>query len=124
MRTIRGGSGLGDAIYVASVVRHLNHKGERLRVATSWPDVFRYLDAECIPFTRTGIDILAHYSARKPQPTKQWQDCCLAAGITETVDLRLEWRGKRRLDTGPVVLVQLPRSPMGRTDGFGASLLP
>lgn len=125
MRTIRGGSGLGDAIYVASVVRHLNLRGERLRVATDWPDVFRYLDAECIPFRRSGIDILAHYSARKPQSTKQFVDVCMTAGIREPVELKLEWRTTRRLATSlPVVLVQLPRSPMGRTDGFGASLLP
>jgi hypothetical protein len=125
MRTIRGGSGLGDAIYVASVVRHLNLRGERLRVATDWPDVFRYLDVECIQFTRNGIDILAHYSARKPQPTKQFVDVCQTAGIREPVELKLEWRTERRLSTAlPVVLVQLPRSPMGRTDGFGAALLP
>lgn len=126
--------GLGDALYVQSVARHLVTR-ERLRVATSWPDVFRPLGGavECVPFTRSNIQILAHYSLRKSRPTTQWEDVCLTAGLKGPVDLRLDWKiedraltdALRRFANGrPICLVQLPRAPMGRTDGFGAELLP
>jgi len=135
MKAIRGGTGLGDALYVQSVARHIiRTRGDRLRVCTDWPDVFKPLGdkVSIAPFTRLGITYLAHYSQRKPLThTDQFEDCCQAAGIMEPVDFRLDWvledyalvdriqaRGK------PIVLVQLPRAPMGRTDGFGAELLP
>lgn len=135
MKSIRGGTGLGDALYVQAVARHIiRTRDERLRVCTDWPDVFKPLGdkVSIAPFTRNGITYLAHYSQRKPLAhTDQFEDCCQAAGITEPVDFRLDWvledhalvervhaHGK------PVVLVQLPRAPMGRTDGFGAELLP
>lgn len=138
-KTIRGGMGIGDALYVQSVCRHLVRKGHSLRVHTAWPDVFRHLDPECktAPFTRQGIQILAHYPHRKHQPTTQFEDCCLTAGIREPVELKLDWAATNmpllmevtRLAFAngrnlPIILVQLPRSPMGRTDGFGAELLP
>jgi hypothetical protein len=132
-RSIRGGMGLGDALYVQSVARHLIEKGESLRVHSAWPDVFRPLGdrAKVVPFSRTGVQIVAHYPSRKRfTQTTQFEDCCLTAGIKERVDLRLDWdplnldlidylRSKRR-----VLCVQLPRAPMGRKDGFGAELLP
>lgn len=102
-------------------------------VRSDYPDVFRPLGrrVEVTPFDRR-VDILAHYSARKGlRGTTQFQDCCRAAGITDEVDLRLDWVVQdealvRRVkeDGRPVVVVQLPRAPMGRTDGFGAELLP
>ena len=131
MKTIRGGKGLGDALYVQAVARHLVKQGQEIRAATSYPDVFRPLGIECIPFTRQGIQILAHYSLRKGQPTGQFEDCCIQAGIQEPVELKLDWQVQDRALTDrllshgkPVVMVQLPRSPMGRIDGFGAELLP
>jgi hypothetical protein len=133
VRTIRGGKGIGDALYVQAVARHLVQK-ERLRVATCWPDVFLPLGdrVECVPFTKAGIDILAHYSRRKNRPgTDQFVDVCLEAGIKEAIPLVLDWQiNDRDLTAGllahrkPIVLVQLPRAPMGRTDGFGMELLP
>lgn len=127
--------GFGDALYVQAVARHIiATRGERLRVCTKWPDVFRPLgDAvEIAPFTRQGIDYLAHYSTRKQHvDTDQFQDCCLTAGIAGPVELRLDWQledaelaAEVRAPGKPVVLVQLPRAPMDRTDGFGAELLP
>ena len=41
MKTIRGGRGLGDALYVQGVVRHLVGLGQRLAVRSDWPEVFR-----------------------------------------------------------------------------------
>lgn len=131
MKTIRGGKGLGDALYVQAIARHLVNQGQTIRAATVWPDVFRPLGIPCIDFTRQGIDVLAHYSLRKGQPTDQFTDCCIQAGIREPVELKLDWKVEdnrltdRLLSHGmPIVLVQLPRAPMGRKDGFGAELLP
>lgn len=135
MKSIRGGMGLGDALYVQAVARHIIRKrGERLKVCTEWPDVFKPLGnkVEIAPFTRHGINYLAHYSARKNWTgTDQFQDCCLSAGVVDKVDLKLDWQAEdsdliaQVTKSGrPVVVVQLPRAPMGRTDGFGAELLP
>lgn len=135
MKSIRGGAGLGDAIYVAAVARHIiQTRGERLKVCTAWPEVFKPLGdaAQIAPFTRQGITFLAHYSARKGiAGTTQFQDCCIAAGIREPVDFRLDWKledqdlaARLRAPGKPIICVQLPRSPMGRKDGFGADLLP
>lgn len=131
MKSIRGGRGLGDTLYVQSVARHmLNAGAARLRVKADWPDVFLPLGSrvEVVPFNKTNVDILAHYSARKGLAgTTQFQDCCAAAGVHESVDLRLDWNLTAEpliSSDRPIVLVQLPRAPMGRTDGFGAELLP
>lgn len=128
MKSIRGGMGLGDALYVQSVARHLTEQGQKLRVHTAWPDVFAHLGTEIAPFSRQGIDILAHYSARKAiEGTTQFEDCCASAGISGRIDLRLDWMRPPQVTLPahkPIVLVQLPRNPMGRTDGFGADLLP
>lgn len=133
MKSIRGGRGLGDSLYVQAVARHIiKTRGERLKVCADYPDVFRPLGpmVTVVPHTRVGINYLAHYSMRKSQPTKQFQDCCIAAGILEPAELRLDWvptseAGERLKEQGkPVVCVQLPRAPMGRSDGFGKELLP
>lgn len=133
MRSIRGGMGIGDAIYLAAVVRHLVAGGERLEVCTAWPDVFAAYAAsiELSPFRRSPIDVLAHYSRRRNWRTRQFQDVCIQAGIGDAVDLRLDWSitdsalTQRLLAPGlPIVCVQMPRAPMGRTDGVGHELLP
>lgn len=134
MRSIRGGRGIGDSLYVQAIARHLvNRDGKQLKVCSDWPDIFRPLGkmAKVVPFTRLGIDILAHYSLRKKhKETTQFKDCCLQAGINEPVDLKLDWTPHNlaliaSLQQGkPIVLVQLPRNPMGRTDGFGKELMP
>lgn len=133
MRSIRGGMGIGDAIYLAAVVRHLVAQGERLEVCTSWPEVFAAYSAsiKLSPFRRNPIDVLAHYSRRRNWRTRQFEDVCIQAGISGPVDLRLDWAvtdsalTERLLAHGrPIVCVQLPRAPMGRTDGIGHELLP
>jgi len=134
VKTIRCGRGLGDSLYLQAVVRHLlGTEPTRLRVRTDYPGVFSQLGdrVETTPFERRA-DIVAHYAVRKGiEGTTQFQDCCIAAGIREPVALHLDWRITDqalidRVCAGgrPVLVVQLPRVPMGRTDGFGASLLP
>lgn len=135
MKSIRCGRGLGDSIYLQSVVRHLiKRDGQPLRVCSDWPDVFSPLGAmaKVVPFTRVNIDILAHYASRKRiADSTQFHDCCVNAGIVEPVELKLDWPepispliDEIKSLGRPVVCVQLPRAPMGRTDGYGAELLP
>lgn len=135
MKSIRCGRGLGDSIYLQSVVRHLvRTRKMRLRVMSDWPDVFLPLgDAvEVAPFSRQGVSITAHYSMRKSQKgTTQFEDCCRAAGIVEPVEMKLDWPAPSgrlvdevRAPGKPIVCVQMARNPMGRTDGFGRELLP
>lgn len=134
MRSIRAGKGLGDALYLQAVCRHLVKRGERLKVATSWPDVFLPLGkaVECVEFTRSNIDVVAHYSMRKAHGTRQFQDCCIQAGIVGPVELRIDWETQGALPNAirsaagdrPLVAVQLPRNPMDRKDKFGDELLP
>jgi hypothetical protein len=135
VKAIRSGRGLGDALYLQAVVRHLVKRDRApLKVCCDWPDVFAPLGdmAHVVPFTRAGISVLAHYSARKGiAGSTQFEDCCIAAGIREPVEFRLDWQPKERelihrlrRAGRPIVCVQLPRAPMGRTDGFGAELLP
>jgi len=130
-RTIRGGTGLGDALYVQSVCRHLVEKGQSIRVNSAWPDVFRPLGDKCAvaPFSRTA-QVVAHYPSRKwATDTTQFEDCCITAGVPKNIDLRLDWKPTNQtlidsIGSRPFLCVQLPRTPMGRTDGFGAELLP
>ncbi len=137
MKSIRGGMGLGDALYLQSLVGHLLeiHPRESFEVCTKWLEVFAPLGdrVRLAPFRRERIDLLAHYSRRKGQPTRQWQDICIEAGAPRDLELRLTWRrtdedlvGRVREQAGgrPIVLVQLPRAPMGRTDAFGHEILP
>jgi hypothetical protein len=135
MRTLRGGRGLGDSIYLQSIAHHFTRKvGERICVATDFPAVFEQMGrrVKTIPFTRQGITVLAHYVARKGiRGTSQFTDMCMQAGILQPIPLHLEWSPtdeqfvKPLAELGkPVVCVQLPRAPMGRVDGFGAELLP
>jgi hypothetical protein len=133
VKRIRSGRGLGDALYLQGVARHLVGRGYKLTACCDYPDLFLPLkDSVSVePFTRNHIDILAHYSLRKVfKDTTQFRDCCLQAGIVEKVDLKLDWQ-PRDLELiaslksdKPVVVVQMPRAPMNRTDGFGMELLP
>jgi len=132
--SIRSGKGIGDNLYLQSIARHLVDKGERLEVCTDWPDIFRPIAKEIAisPFRRINVARVAHYTTRKKvMETDQFQDCCLTAGVREAVDLRLDWKPSNGnlldllLSPGkPVVVVQMPREPFGRSDGYGMELLP
>lgn len=132
--SIRSGKGLGDSLYLQSIVRHLVERGQPLEVCTPWPDVFLPLKEWVLlaPFRRDRISLVAHYISRKDVAgTDQFVDCCANVGLQEAVDLRLDWKPvNQALVDGikaagrPIVMVQLPRAPMGRTDGYGLDLLP
>ncbi len=131
-KKIRCGRGLGDALYLQSVARHLIEKGEYLDICSNWNDVFIPLKGKCdiSPFTREKIDIVAHYSQRKAYDTKQFDDCCIQAGIKEKVDLRIDWEiqdkhfVRKFKGDKSILLVLIYRLPMDRADGFAKELLP
>lgn len=134
VQRIRAGRGLGDSIYLQSVVRHLlDTRGAKLEVLTDWPEVFRPLAGRVSlqPFVREKAHLISHYTGRKHVAgTDQFQDMCLQVGITEPVDLRLDWTAtgaRRPVGCRPdqrLILVQLPRKPMDRVDQFGQEVLP
>jgi hypothetical protein len=134
MISVRSGMGLGDALYLQSVARHLVAQGHRVEACCAWPDVFRPLGdrVKVSPFRRERVDRLAHYTSRKAVAgTDQFQDCCINARINGPVELRLDWKIANPLILDkiagggvPIVVVQMPRAPFARTDGYGMELLP
>lgn len=137
---IRGGSGLGDAIYVRPFVEHFCSLGKLVTVCSDYQDVFYGTGARTEPFSRLKIDLCAHYTTGKANPhTNQWQDVCAMArksvhfSSKADLPLSIKWKVKNgalisrlREAAGdkPLVLVHGGRTPMGRTDGFGMELLP
>lgn len=131
---IRGGSGLGDSLYLQAVCRHMIAKGIKLKVCSNYPEIFAPLGdaAHVQEFKRIGVNYLAHYSQRRHvKETTQFQDCCIQARINSPVELKLDWVVSPAAtwwslkDHGkPISIVGLPRAPMGRADGLGAELLP
>lgn len=130
---VRGGSGLGDAIYQRPVIEHLISRGHAVQAMNNWPEVFLGTGAEVLPFSRENIQVLAHYVTGKQRTdTNQWQDICASAGVDD-LPFRSTWavrnaalveEVRRHAESRPIVLVHGGRIPMDRTDGFGAELLP
>lgn len=136
MTSIRAGKGLGDNLYLQAIVAHLLRSGMSLEVCSNWPSLFSQLrgDFKVVPFRRDRIDRVAHYSTRKNvDETDQFEDCCITARVDKTIPLRMEWAPlnqdlvdgvRSAAGSRPVVLVQMPRHPMDRKDGYGIELLP
>lgn len=132
MKRIRGGSGLGDALYVRPIAEHFSRKGESVTVLSDYRDVFIDADVCVEPFRRVNVEVMAHYAqGRTNKNTTQWDDVCASAKVS--VPLRFEWRVRnaalieqiRRDAAGrPVVLIHGGRPPFGRKDGYGMDLLP
>lgn len=133
MERIRGGRGLGDAIYLRPIAEHYVRAGKRVAVLSNYREVFLGSGAEVEPFSRTsGANIIAHYVDGKPRPdTTQWQDLCRSARVQ--VPLRFDWtirnagliqELKAKATGKPIVVVHGGRVPMDRDDGFGMELLP
>lgn len=134
-RRIRGGSGLGDSLYVRPVADYFARRGEAVQVLSFYPDVFLGSGAEVVPFERTAnVDTMAHYAIGRRNPdTTQWQEVCRAARIDDSLPFRFGWRVQNealvhrlrsRAAKRPIVLVHGGREPFGRMDQFGIELLP
>lgn len=135
MRTkrVRSGRGLGDTLYMLSVVRHLVKQGVSLEVCTDFPEIFNGMPVSFDKFSRHNIDYLSHYTKRKhDQKTNQWEDICISAGV-EGAELKIDWHVKNRAlideimeraDGKKILFVHGGRPPMNRKDGFGMELLP
>jgi hypothetical protein len=127
VKSIRGGSGLGDSLYVQPIARHLVKNGESVTICSDWPDVFTPLVktglAEVAPFHRGKVTHHAHYTRRKEYPeTDQFEDCCIQAGVID-VDMCFDWElvagkfiAQIRKESGgrPIVGVAMPRRPCGK----------
>lgn len=133
MIRIRGGSGLGDSLYVRPVAEQFVRAGRQVTVMSDYPEVFSGAALRVEPFTRSGCNKIAHYSIRRNCPeTNQWQDICISAGV-ENLALSFRWEIKNTLLTRdllamaagkPVVMVNGGRPPMGRADGYAREMLP
>jgi hypothetical protein len=134
MLTIRGNSGIGDAIYTRAIVEYFLCRGERVTVCSDHPEIFAGLDCTVEPFRRVKVKLHAVYTTRKKfSDTNQWQDVCISAGVPRDRPLSITWTRRnhalvenllRRAEGRPLVLVHGGRTPMGRSDGFGKELLP
>lgn len=131
---MRGGAGLGDAMYVRVVAEHFVRKGNKVTVSTPYPAVFEGAGVETIAFSKAiRFDVIAHYADARYSQQTQFRDMCLRAGIKEEIPLRFEWKPKNfkllagistQADGRPVLLVHGGREPFGRTDGLGLDLIP
>lgn len=134
IKRIRGGRGLGDAIYVRPIVDYVRKLGNAVTVLTDFPEVYIGTGATPRPFERIKVDVCAHYVGYKDhEGTTQWEDVCKSSGVPVDLPLRFPWHvanpsmisGLRAQAGGrPLVLVHGGRLPMGRTDGFGIELMP
>ena len=131
---IRGGSGLGDSLYLRPIVDFLVKSGEKVTVMSNFPDVFIGSGCEVRPFDKSNIDILAHYARdRQNQNSTQFADILRCAKITADVPLRFDWTVRNRTlinelrdaaNGCPIILVHGGRAPFGRSDGVGREMLP
>lgn len=132
VKRIRSGSGIGDNLYLQSIVRHLVGLGAKLQVCTSYPELFQF-DVSFDKFEKSKVDYVCHYVSGKSNPdTNQFQDMHRAIKI-EHCELKLDWtvkninlcnKIKAQAAGKPILFVHGGRAPMARTDGFGAELLP
>ncbi len=132
---MRGGSGLGDSVYLRPIAEYLVRSGKPITVRTNYPDIFIGSGATTEPFAKfPDVDVIAHYhGSRRNQNSTQFADMLKCAGITEDVPLRFDWSIKNpaliawlreRAAGRKIVIVHGGRAPFGRTDGVGAELLP
>ncbi len=134
MLRLRGGRGLGDALYVRPVAEHFVRRSEEVRVCSDYRDVFEGSGAYVEPFARTGCNVVAHYVSRKQYAeTNQWQDVCISAGAPPDLALSFRWEPQNQrlirsiraaADGRPIIMVNGGRPPMARADGFANDMLP
>jgi len=130
---IRGGRGLGDSIYLRPIVEYFLRQGHTVTVHSDYPGAFEGVAVEVKPFTRDGINVLAHYTTGKANAaTHQFADMCRSANVP-VMPLSFDWKLRdtplvamihAKAQGRRIIVVHGGRAPMARTDGFGAELLP
>jgi len=133
VRVLRGNSGLGDAIYLRPVAEILKKTISGLTVTTPYVDVFRNSGISVIPFRKDKTDLCVSAGSRKKEPTTQFQDICILAGIPKETELKINWgvfnpalveQVKSGAQGKPIMLVKSSYMPFGRRDDFGKDLMP
>lgn len=101
MKTLNASRGLGDALYLRAVVLHLLERKEEVTVFTPWREVFADLPITVKSAKEATGDEDWHHAKpclhcrmEEMQRLDQFAMCGLQAGITEPVDLRLNWAPK------------------------------
>lgn len=136
--TVRSGSGIGDNIYLHSIVRHLaiQNPEKIYSVRTKYPDLFRCLpgNVKTEEFSKVACAVVAHYSNRKNiKQTDQYQDMLINAGLSIDLPMTTDWRIQNQsfidhivneANGRPIILTQPIRLPMGRDDQFGLEIMP
>ncbi len=109
--------GLGDAIYLRSIVLHLLARGEQVKVFTVWPDVFDDLPVEIIGANDYVYDDDLHHAmaclhCRVPaiMALDRFRLTCLQAQVLGSVELTMAWRAK--IDS--VVVKQVKEKAAGK----------
>jgi len=130
---IRGGSGLGDSVYIRPVAEYFIQQGIDVTVMSNYGPLFDGSGASVKPFKKYDIDVIAHYAShRRRQETNQFQDVCETAGIPQ-IPLTFSWTVSdqqkidaiRELAAGrKIILVHGGREPLGRGDGLGLDMMP
>lgn len=102
MFVVMAAKGLGDAIHMRALVRHVMAR-EPVTVFTGWPDVFADLPISVKPLkARTGEEDIRHCNSclhcRLPETriTSLFEMACRQAGVSEPVELRIDWRVMNR----------------------------
>lgn len=111
--------GLGDAVYLRAVARHLVLRGHRVEVATPWPGIFDDLPVFVRRHSEGSGEFrhVAMCSCRiaHVQAMDHFTNACRRAGIDEQVDLEIGWRVrntalvervKRRAGDRPILIYQ------------------
>ena len=131
---IRSGSGLGDNLYMQSIVNYLVKQGKKMIVSTAFPDMFSHLPVEVCAFSKLNANMVSHYTTRKHiKETSQFEDCCINCNVPTDIPLKLDWRYRhseitkqilKQAGSKKIVVVAQPRVPFGRHDNFGIELMP
>lgn len=104
MINLNGSKGLGDALYVRAVARHLLWKeNKEVTVFTRWPEVFRDLPLKVKALgDLTGQEDIhpvvycSHCRVQQPASLDFFTLACRQAGIVDEVDLFIDWKVKNK----------------------------
>lgn len=133
MISVRGGAGLGDALYIRIVGAYLATQGHKVTVCSNYKDAFIGADVKVEPFRKLHVNVVAHYAGyRANKETTQWRDVCNSAQVPY-LPMRFKWdvinHGlvndlRRKAEGRPLIVVHGGRAPFGRLDGLGLKLVP